>query len=138
MSQETERPNDAELKGVLDAGTVLAAIQNEAGSGYAEQVIPRSVILSVNLSEVATVLVRNSMPFPVASQVLNSLGLEVVPFDAGLALRAASLYPAGKPLGLSLGDRACLALAIQLGAPVYTTERKWVGLDLPVRVELIR
>ncbi|MBN9520122.1 type II toxin-antitoxin system VapC family toxin [bacterium] len=138
MGQETERSNDAELEGVLDAGAVLAAIRDEPGGDYAERVIPQSVILSVNLSEVATVLVRNGMPFPVASQVLTSLGMQVVPFDAELALRAASLFPIGKPLGLSLGDRACLALALHRGSPVFTTERRWAELQLPIKVEVIR
>lgn len=138
MSQEREQPDDGEHRGVLDAGVVLAAIQSEPGSEHAAQVIPRSVISSVNFCEVAGVLVRNGMPAHLASQVLSSLGLDVVPFDAELALKAASLYAVGKPLGLSLGDRACLALALSRGGPVYTTERAWSGLRLPVRIEVIR
>lgn len=138
MQPETVQPPNLSLEGVLDAGTVLASIQGEPGRALADEVIPNSVILSVNFGEVATVLVRNGVPFESASQLLRSLGLTVVPYDAELALLAAKLYPDGKPFGLSLGDRACLALAVQRDLPVFTTERKWSELKLPISVRVIR
>jgi PIN domain nuclease of toxin-antitoxin system len=43
-----------------------------------------------------------------------------------------------RPYGLSLGDRACLALAIRRKATVYTTDAAWKNLNLGIEVEVIR
>jgi hypothetical protein len=55
----------------------------------------------------------------------------VAPFDAATSLRSASLRPATRLLGLSLGDRCCLALAQERGATVITADRAWAGLGGP-------
>jgi PIN domain nuclease of toxin-antitoxin system len=64
--------------------------------------------------------------------------LELIPFNREQASLAAHLSVAGKPLGLSLGDRACLALGVTLGLPVLTAEQSWKKLVLDVAIELIR
>jgi ribonuclease VapC len=71
---------------------------------------------------------------------LNSHGppLHVQPFDAARAFAAGSLVMRTKRLGLSLADRACLALAIELGIPAVTADRAWSKLDLPVEIRVIR
>lgn len=43
-----------------------------------------------------------------------------------------------KELGLSLADRACMALAVTLGLPLLTADRSWVEVDLPVEIRVIR
>lgn len=69
---------------------------------------------------------------PVRSQV------DVEPFSADDALVAASLYPEVSAPGLSLGDRACLALAQRLDAPAVTADHAWALLSLDVAVRLVR
>ncbi len=123
---------------VLDASAVLALLQEEHGSRRAEEWLPGGAISSVNLSEVAGKLLELGMPEPEATEVVQALGLEVVPFHEELAWRAAVLKPATKALGLSLGDRACLATGVLLGRPVLTADRVWTKLDLPVRIVLLR
>ena len=70
--------------------------------------------------------------------VLSGFELEIVAFDAGLALSAGVLRAATRHLGLSLGDRACLALAQKLSATARTADRAWMGLDLGIAVECVR
>jgi PIN domain nuclease of toxin-antitoxin system len=70
--------------------------------------------------------------------LLTRLSLEVVPFDAEQAYMTASLRPATRALGLSLGDRACLALGLRHGVPVLTADQLWAKADVGVKVEVIR
>jgi len=123
---------------VLDASAVLAWLKDEPGHQEVEAVLPEAVISAVNLSEVMAKLVEGGMPEPKAISILEELGLEVVPFDTDLAFRAGALRPLTKPLGLSLGDRACLALGIYLALPVMTAERNWQNLPLPISIRRIR
>ena len=67
-----------------------------------------------------------------------SLGLQVVDFDETLAFSAGALRPATRAAGLSLGDRACLALAMQLDRPALTADRAWSRLRVGVEVEILR
>lgn len=43
-----------------------------------------------------------------------------------------------RQLGLSLADRACLALARQLSLPVLTADHAWAEAALELEVKLIR
>ena len=69
---------------------------------------------------------------------VTGLGLTIIDFDADLAYRAGLLRSLTRPVGLSLEDRACLALAERLGLPALTTDRAWVMLALAIAVEVIR
>ena len=95
-------------------------------------------ISSVNFCEVITKLVRDGLTLEKALSVVQDLREYVVAFDEDQAIRAAALYPRTSAKGLSLGDRACLALAIERQATAWTTDRAWKGLKLGVSIKLIR
>lgn len=123
---------------VLDASALLAWLNDEPGAAAVEAVLADAVISSVNLSEVGAVLADVGMPPEEVGAVFSDLELRTVPFDDDLALLAASLRPATRSAGLSLGDRACLALAQRLDAPAITGDRAWARVDVPVAIRLIR
>lgn len=123
---------------ILDASALLAVLNDEPGQEEVEAALADALIGAVNLSEVMAKLVDNGMPEPQALSVLDELGLTIIPFDTQLALRAGALRPLTRHLGMSLGDRACIALGMHLDLPVLTTERNWRGLSLPVQVQVIR
>lgn len=124
---------------VLDASALLALLNQEEGSEkVAELVAAGATISAVNLSEVAAKLSLVGMPEPLIREVLDPLGLEVVPFGIEQAYRTAMLIGPTRDAGLSLGERACLALAAQVGAQVVTADRAWQHLLLEVRVSVIR
>jgi ribonuclease VapC len=123
---------------VLDASAVLAVLRREPAH---ERVLPeldRGVISAVNLAEVVAVLARFSGdPEAVLADLLH-LVRDVRPFDAKQAIETGRMELRTRPFGLSLADRACLALARSLDLPVLTADRAWSGIDVGVAVELIR
>ncbi len=123
---------------VLDASALLAALLQESGSELVAHAIAAGASIgAVNLSEVVSKLTEAGMVEPAIREAIDSVGLDVVPFDAKLAYAAGTLRVATKAAGLSLGDRACLALGRQLGLEVLTTDRTWADLRVGVAVRLI-
>jgi len=123
---------------VLDASALLAMLNDEPGAERVAAVIERAVVSSVNFSEVVATLAEYGMEDEVIEKALVGLGLDVVAFDRDSAWTAGLLRPVTRHLGLSLGDRACLATGIRHGIPVFTTDRRWSELELGVAVELAR
>jgi ribonuclease VapC len=123
---------------VLDASVILAMLFNERGSEAVMLLLQRSAVSMVNLAEVHAQLVgRGAEPDSTWSQLLE-LGCELCAFDEEQARIAGGLAHISKRFGLSLGDRACLALAIARKATVYTTDVAWKRLELGIEVEVIR
>ncbi len=129
---------------VLDASALLAYLQGEPGAErVAEVLVLGAAISSVNWAETLTKLAeRGQDPEAVATQLrdrgLLNKTLLVYPVDESLARKIAQLRLPTRSEGLSLGDRACLALASQLKKPVITTDRAWNSLNLAVEIRLIR
>lgn len=123
---------------VLDASAVLASLRNEAGGERVLPVMETSLLSAVNLAEVATRLLDLGASAADIDGLPERLRCEVVPFDERLALSAGLLRVQTRHLGLSVGDRACLALAQREGLPVLTGDRAWARLDVGVEVVLIR
>jgi PIN domain nuclease of toxin-antitoxin system len=123
---------------VADASAVLALLQGGAFRALAPERLVGAWISAVNLSEVLARLQASGLAEDEADRATAALDFRVVPFDEGHARAAARLWPLAKRAGLSLGDRACLALGAALGAPVVTADRAWAELDIGVKVVLIR
>ena len=105
-----------------------------------ERYFAQAVVSSVNLSEVAAKLSDHGVGSQEVLEILSGLGLEVREFDTELAFMAGALREVTRPLGLSLGDRACLALGIAEGVPILTTDRAWelVPIKAPAEVVVVR
>jgi PIN domain nuclease of toxin-antitoxin system len=127
-------------KFVLDASALLAFLNAESGAERVSEILlgEQCVLLSVNLTETLTRLADWNVPLADANVRLEALKLPVLPFDQALAQAAAALRAPTRALGLSLGDRACLALAQQLNATALTADRPWRTLDLGISIECIR
>lgn len=126
------------MKTVLDASALLAYLHREPGWDQVRTCIADSCIGAVNWCEVAQKSARSGVDVGRARVLLEDVGLAIVPFTAGQAQTAALLWEPTREKGLSLADRACLALAMDRAAPVLTADRDWAGLDLDVDVRLIR
>lgn len=125
---------------VLDASALLALFNEETGAGRVADLIDGggAAVNTVNLSEVVAKRTQTGTPEAIIRQAIDHLPIEIVPFTTELAYAAGLLRPATRRLGLSLGDRACLALAQHLSLPAVTADRMWAELSLGVPVEVIR
>jgi ribonuclease VapC len=123
---------------VLDASALMAVLREEPGAAAVEAVLDNAAISTVNLSEVQAKLVERGAPAETAWSWLVDLDLDVVDFDAPQARVAGDLRALTRSHGLSLADRACLALAQVLGAPAMTADRAWSGLEVGIEIRAIR
>jgi ribonuclease VapC len=124
---------------VLDASALLALLNQEPGSEtLTPEILSGAAISTVNLAEVHSKLVcRGLSPNDAWEAALGPIR-EAVPFTAEHARLVGDLVAQTRPLGLSLGDRACLALSLALKAPVYTADKSWKKLKIGARIHVIR
>ncbi len=123
---------------VLDASAVLAYLHREPGWDVVQSCIGAACMGTVNWSEVAQKTVRKGLNVEVVRGLLMEVGLSIEPFSATQAEIAARLWERTRSYGLSLADRACLALAIERQAAVLTADRAWADLALGVDIHLLR
>lgn len=123
---------------VLDASAVLAFVYAEDGAEAVDPLLDGATISTVNWSEALTkILAHGGDPDRLGGQIL-ALGPELEPFTRADAEHAAKLSPLTSTRGLSLGDRACLAVAKRLEAMAVTADQAWTELDYGVAIRLIR
>lgn len=124
---------------VLDASALLAVLNQEPGSEkLTAELLTDAAASTVNLAEVHGKLVRLGGAPDEAWENLLSLIRESVPFTVEHAKLTGDLVSQTAPFGLSLGDRACLALGLSLHAPIYTADKSWKKLKVGASIHVIR
>ena len=123
---------------VLDASALIAFLRNERGTEKVAKVLTHSCISAVNLAEALGKLVEHGKPLEDVAFQVERLRIPVVPFDGEQASIAASLWKQTRAVGMSLGDRACVALARQCSLPALTTEADWLKCELGIKIVKIR
>jgi ribonuclease VapC len=123
---------------ILDASAILAYLEGESGSPDVEKVLDEAAVSAVNIAEVASKLAERGAPADRIRQTIQALGVEVIPCDETIAYRIGDLRASTKALGLSLGDRACLATALQHNVRAITADRHWKTLKVGARIQVIR
>lgn len=123
---------------VLDASAVLAAFFDEPGADMVAERMVGASLSAVNYHEVVAKLVDRGAPADQIIDIMAQLDVEVVPADREQATAAGLLRKETRAVGLSLGDRSCLALAKLRGAIALTADRAWSDLDLEIAVEVVR
>jgi ribonuclease VapC len=125
---------------VLDASAILALILEEPGAGRVEPYLPGGIASAVNLGEVVAKLRDLGVVEAKVDEIVSEMQLDVHGHDLTASLATGHLRPLTRAAGLSLADRACLALARTLRLPALTADRNWLGVAdaVGVRVEVIR
>ena len=123
---------------VFDSSALLALIGKEGGYELVVEHLQHAVMSSVNFAEVATVLIRRGHGRERMTEILNKVAPQIIQFSPEQAIEVGCLYARTKAHGLSLGDRACLAVAQELNLPVLSADKIWAQLEVGVRVRLIR
>ena len=126
---------------VLDASAILAVLRREAGADAFLQklnTLPPTAVSVVNLAEVHAKLVQHGASAREAWEAAKASAEEIFDFDQRKARISGDLISQTQVNGLSLGDRACLALAMALKSPVYTADHAWKKLKIGVDIHVIR
>lgn len=123
---------------VLDASAILCVMRKEPGAEKVIPHLPTAIASAVNLSEVFAKAKDVKMTLAGMKWVIEGMKFTAVPFDEEQAFIAGSLRESTRDNGLSLGDRACLALGWKQKLPVLTTEKDWRGLDVGVKIRHVR
>jgi PIN domain nuclease of toxin-antitoxin system len=123
---------------VLDASAVLAAIKDEPGGQQIAQVARGARMSAVNYSEVVGWLAQRGSTAEDIERVIGPFDLIIEPFDQSRAQAAGLLAARAKRRNISFGDRACLALALELDLPVMTGDRAWRDLEIGIDIRLFR
>lgn len=122
----------------LDASALIALLRQEPGHERVEPALEGALLSAVNLAEVLSFFTRDGFDGDELLLRIKRLPIEIVPFSEQHAGIVAALMPITRPLGLSLGDRACLALALARGVTALTADRTWRKLKLGIEIETIR
>lgn len=124
---------------VLDASAVLALVRDEPGADKVAVHVGRAAISAVNLQEIVKELLLSGLQEATIHELLDELRLDVRAHDVGAAYGAAALHAQTREYGRGLGDRSCLALALQLGVPALTGDREWKKVKVKgLKIEQIR
>lgn len=122
---------------VLDASALLALINAEPGGDVVAAALPDASISVINLAEVVTKMIVGISRRDAWADAADLVPV-IVDFDAELGRRTAGLRASTRSVGLSLGDRACLALAEHLHVPALTADQAWRNLAIGIEIRLIR
>jgi ribonuclease VapC len=121
---------------VLDATALCAVLFKEPGHEAVLPYLGDAYLSTVNLAEVLTKALDKKKAFDKSQALITGFPIQVVPFDGPQAVFAAAIREETRALGLSLGDRACLALGMMQQMPVVTSDGDWslAGIDVKVIV----
>lgn len=123
---------------VLDASALLSFLHNEPGSGRVQRALDGAVVSTVNWEEVIRKSLQRQIHITGMREEFTDIGVTFEPFTPAHAEVAARLWEKTRGHGLSLADRACLALAIERQAAVLTADRTWTKLGLDIEIHLLR
>jgi ribonuclease VapC len=123
---------------VLDASALIALLWEEPGAEAVEPLLSRSAVSAVNWAEVLQRYRAHGVETAGKRESVEALGISLEGFSAEDAEMVAELWQPTRRAGLSLADRACLALARRLGVAAYTADRDWRKVEVDVEVVLIR
>jgi PIN domain nuclease of toxin-antitoxin system len=123
---------------VLDASALLAFLHDELGANRVQQAFDNAVVSVVNWAEVVQKSLWRQADVAGMREEFTEVGVIFEPFTIIQAEIAARLWEKTRTHGLSLADRACLALALDRNLPVLTADRAWADLGLEVEIQLVR
>jgi ribonuclease VapC len=128
---------------VFDTSAVLAVIFLEPGGDQVPALWAdgENLMSAVNYAELVAKLSERGMSDAEVLTVLEGVPLTLVDFDQTTAHASGLLRKATRAMGLSLGDRACIALGQARRAKVVTADKLWQTLSkahIDVDVHVIR
>lgn len=126
------------IRAVVDSSVLIAALRREPNADQFLLAVDEVVVSTLILAEVISKLVSVGLSAVEAWEAATTVMDRIVPFDEQQSRLAGELIQETKRVGLSLGDRACLALGLVLELPVYTADRAWSDIQVGVEIFVVR
>lgn len=126
------------IDAILDTSVLLAFAQGERHDVDVDALLSGAAVSALSVAEFRSKLIDKQVPVEDVEATLHDFNLKVLPFGSAEAEAAASLIPLGRPLGIGLGDCACIATGLVGGLTVWTADRDWTRLDVATTIKLIR
>lgn len=123
---------------LLDTSVLIAFAMGETHHIDEDRLLSGAAVSAVNLAEFRSVLLNKNVEADDIDATIRDFNLKVLPFGSAEAEVAGALIPAARPLGIGLGDCACIATGIVSGMTIWTADRDWTRLDVPAEINLIR
>jgi len=123
---------------LLDTSVLIAFAMGEPHGVDEDTLLSGAAVSAVSLAEFRSVLLQKTVDADDIDATIRDFNLKVLPFRAAESQIAGNLIPVARPLGIGLGDCACIATGIVTGLPVWTADRDWAKLDVPAKIHLIR
>ena len=123
---------------VFDSSAILALLKMESGHEIVSKNLEQAVVSSVNFCEVVSFLSKKTQKQDEMIKFLTETFDCIEDFNIEQSIIAGSFISVTKDYGLSLGDRACLALAKYKNIPVLTADKAWTKLNLGIKIKLIQ
>lgn len=123
---------------VLDASAIIAFLQGEPGDEVVRQALHAGdcVVSAANQTEVIAKALDRGVDPDAIKIILAELAYTVIDIKADDGAQAGWMRSETRKIGLSLGDRLCLAVAQRLKAPVLTADRPWLSMAQALGVDI--
>jgi ribonuclease VapC len=122
----------------LDASALLCVLLEEPGADYITERLTAALVSATSYAEVIAKLVDRGAPAEDVVTIMADLDIEIVPVDRKQAELSGWIHAATREAGLSIGDRACLALALTRRAVAVTMDPRWRHIDCDIEIEIAR
>jgi ribonuclease VapC len=120
----------------MDSSVIVAALLHEQGGDQVADFMGEGLISTVNVAEVYAIFTRRGLSPAILATFLGYRGIEIVPLSLAVAETAGRMIALTASAGLSLGDRACLALGLSRQAMILTADRTWLQFAEPLGIEI--
>lgn len=124
---------------VMDSSAILAILRGEPGCDYVQELLQSEecAISSVNMAEVGSKLIDYGLPPEEFPRIARQLQIDIIDFSADQCIQSAQIRKITRSAGLSLGDRACVALTQLMKGCVVTSDRAWLDIAELTQIKVL-
>ena len=124
---------------VMDASAIMAILRGEPGCDYVQELLESEecAISSVNMAEVGSKLIDYGLPPEDFPRIARQLQIDIIDFNTEQSIQSAQIRKITRPAGLSLGDRACVALTQLVQGCVVTADRAWADVAGVTQIKVL-
>jgi ribonuclease VapC len=124
---------------VMDSSAILAILRGEPGCDYVQELLQSEEcsISSVNMAEVGSKLIDYGLPPEEFPRIARQLQIDIIDFNTMQSIQSAQIRKITRSAGLSLGDRACIALAQLMQGCVVTSDRAWLDIAETTQIKVL-